>query len=245
MHIIEAKSVTKQFDGEPVLKGIDLNVDRGEILGVLGPSGSGKTTLVKCLIGAISFNQGQVDIKGVRIPNLQLMDSIGYMAQQDALYEDLSGLQNIVFFGRLKGLSKAEALVQAHALLDLVDLSKDKTKKTEHYSGGMKRRLSLSAALIGDPDVIVLDEPTVGIDPVLRELFWDEFRRLKDLGKVIIVTTHVMDEADKCDRLILLRDGKVIQNGTPQMIRSLTTQGTIEAAFIEAAAKETKEGAAS
>ncbi len=237
MHIIEAKSVTKQFGSEPVLKGIDLSVDPGEILGVLGPSGSGKTTLVKCLIGAIGLSGGQVDIKGTRIPNLQLMDSIGYMAQQDALYEDLTGLQNLVFFGRLKGLSKPDALAQAHALLGLVDLSKDKNKKTAHYSGGMKRRLSLSAALIGDPDVIVLDEPTVGIDPVLRELFWAEFQRLKSLGKVIIVTTHVMDEADKCDRLILLRDGRMIQNGAPQAIRALTAQGTIEAAFIEAAAK--------
>lgn len=242
MPMIEASHVTKQFDNEPVLKGIDLSVDPGEILGVLGPSGSGKTTLVKCLIGAIGLNQGHIEIKGTSIPNLQLMDSIGYMAQQDALYEDLSGLQNIVFFGRLKGLSKAEALSQAHALLDLVDLSKDKNKKAAHYSGGMKRRLSLSAALIGNPDVIVLDEPTVGIDPVLRELFWAEFQRLKNLGKVIIVTTHVMDEADKCDRLILLRDGKVIQNGTPQMIRSLTKQGTIEAAFIEAADIDTKGG---
>ncbi len=242
MPMIETSGLTKQFGSEPVLRGIDLNVDAGEILGVLGPSGSGKTTLVKCLIGAIGVNQGHIDIKGTSIPNLQLMDSIGYMAQQDALYEDLTGFQNIVFFGRLKGLSKPEAQSQAHALLDLVDLAKDKNKKAAHYSGGMKRRLSLCAALIGNPDVIVLDEPTVGIDPVLRELFWAEFQRLKSLGKVIIVTTHVMDEADKCDRLILLRDGRVIQNGTPQMIRSFTKQGTIEAAFIEAAAAEAKGG---
>ena len=242
MRMIEARGVSKQFGSELVLKGIDLCVDPGEILGVLGPSGSGKTTLVKCLIGAVGLDKGQVDIKGTRIPNLHLMDSIGYMAQQDALYDDLSGLQNIAFFGRLKGLSKSDALSQANALLDLVDLGKDKNKKAAHYSGGMKRRLSLSAALIGNPDVMVLDEPTVGIDPVLRELFWDEFRRLKALGKVIIVTTHVMDEADKCDRLILLRDGRVIQNGTPEMIKSLTMHGTIEAAFIEASAQEPKEG---
>ncbi len=242
MHMIEASGITKRFDSETVLRGIDLNVDPGEILGVLGPSGSGKTTLVKCLIGAIGLNQGHIEIKGTRIPNLKLMDSIGYMAQQDALYEDLSGLQNIVFFGQLKGLSKAEARAQAHALLDLVDLSKDKNKKAAHYSGGMKRRLSLSAALIGNPDVIVLDEPTVGIDPVLRELFWAEFQRLKSLGKVIIVTTHVMDEADKCDRLILLREGKVIQNGSPQMIKALTRRGTIESAFIQATAAESKGG---
>ncbi len=133
------------------------------------------------------------------------------MAQQDALYEDLTGLQNLVFWGGLKGMSKkGRQHAGSYTDMDLVDLGRDENKKVVHYSGGMKRRLSLIAALIGDPDVIVLDEPTVGIDPILRGSFWSEFRRLKMPGKAIIVTTHVMDEADKCDRLILLRDGKII-----------------------------------
>ena len=235
MHKIDAKNVNKCFGSEEVLKGIDLRVDSGEILGVLGPSGSGKTTLVKCLIGVLPLSGGQVSIDSVKVPNLALMDKIGYMAQQDALYEDLTGLQNLVFYGRLKGMARRDAQAQATSLMELVALGSDKQKKAGNYSGGMKRRLSLTAALIGSPDVIVLDEPTVGIDPVLRELFWEEFRRLKAQGKTIIVTTHVMDEADKCDRLILLRDGKVIQNGTPEALKSLTPEGTLESVFIRSA----------
>jgi len=238
MHTIEAQDLWKQFDKEEVLKGIDIVMEQGEILGILGPSGAGKTTLVKCLIGILNLNKGRVSINGTKIPNLQLMDHIGYMAQQDALYEDLTGLQNLVFYGRLKGMDKKQAAEQANTLMDMVELSKDKGKKVVHYSGGMKRRLSLTAALIGDPEVIVLDEPTVGIDPVLRELFWEEFYRLKKNGRAIIVTTHVMDEADKCDRLILLRNGNIIEDGAPEELKQKTGEGTLEAIFIQSARRE-------
>lgn len=238
MHTIEAQDLWKQFDKEEVLKGIDIVMEQGEILGILGPSGAGKTTLVKCLIGILNLNKGRVSINGTKIPNLQLMDHIGYMAQQDALYEDLTGLQNLVFYGRLKGMDKKQAAEQANTLMDMVELTKDKGKKVVHYSGGMKRRLSLTAALIGDPEVIVLDEPTVGIDPVLRELFWEEFYRLKKNGRAIIVTTHVMDEADKCDRLILLRNGNIIEDGAPEELKQKTGEGTLEAIFIRSARRE-------
>lgn len=234
-HSIEAVNVSKRFGDERVLNNVSLATKPGEILGVLGPSGAGKTTLIKCLIGTLKLSGGSVNINGVTIPDLKLMDSIGYMAQQDALYEDLSGLNNLAFFGRLKGMPKKEALLQAHSLMDMVGLGRDKAKKVVHYSGGMKRRLSLAAALIGDPCVIVLDEPTVGIDPVLRELFWQEFYRLKALGRTIIITTHVMDEAEKCDRLILLRDGGIIEDATPAELKEMTPLHTIESAFIAAA----------
>ena len=126
----------------------------------------------------------------------------------------------------------------------LVELDRDENKKVANYSGGMKRRLSLTAALIGNPDIMILDEPTVGIDPLLRELFWEEFRRLKELGRAIIVTTHVMDEAEKCDRLILIRGGEIIENGSPQELKSKTAQGTLEATFIESARRSAEEGGA-
>jgi len=238
MHTIEAQDLWKKFDREEVLRGIDLSMEQGEVLGILGPSGAGKTTLVKCLIGIQRLNKGRVRINGTGIPNLKLMDHIGYMAQQDALYEDLSGMQNLVFYGRLKGMDKKEATAQANDLMDMVELGKDKGKKVVHYSGGMKRRLSLTAALIGDPEVIILDEPTVGIDPVLRELFWEEFDRLKQKGRAIIVTTHVMDEADKCDRLILLRNGNIIEDGAPEELKAKTEEGTLEAIFIQSARRE-------
>jgi ABC-2 type transport system ATP-binding protein len=238
---IEAVDLWKQLGAEQVLQGIDLRMDAGEILGVLGPSGSGKTTLIKCLLGILSLNKGSVKINGTAIPNLKLMDNIGYMAQTDALYEDLTGLQNLVFFARLKGMKRKDAYAQACSLMKMVELSRDQEKKVVNYSGGMKRRLSLATALIGDPGIIVLDEPTVGIDPLLRDLFWQEFHRLKACGKAIIMTTHVMDEAEKCDRLILIRNGRIIRDGGPEQLKAETAEGTLEAIFIRSA-RQGREG---
>ncbi len=240
--VVVANGLYKQFGADEVLRGIDLCVAPGEIVGILGPSGAGKTTLIKCLIGTLGLNAGSVSIHGVPMPNLNMMDSIGYMAQQDALYDDLTGFQNLVFYGRLGGLTKRAAQAQAHERMALVELSGDENKKVAHYSGGMKRRLSLAAALIGDPDVLVLDEPTVGIDPVLREQFWREFQRLKAKGRAILVTTHVMDEAEKCDRLILLRDGTILEDGSPEQLKQKTPRGTLEAVFLESAKRQNEGG---
>jgi ABC-2 type transport system ATP-binding protein len=229
---VKAENVSVAFGRQRVLRGVSLELARGEILGVLGPSGSGKTTLIRCMLGMCRMDEGTTYILGRKIPDLDVMDRIGYMAQADALYEDLTGLENLIFFARLSGMRRAEAKARARELFALVGMQDDMGKRVVHYSGGMKRRLSLMAALIADPDVLVLDEPTVGIDPVLREIFWEEFRRRQARGRAVIVTTHVMDEAGRCDRLMLLREGVVMACDTPANLLKATGLGTIEAVFL-------------
>lgn len=231
--LIAAFNVEKKFGYEEVLKGIDFTLQKGEILGILGPSGSGKTTLIKCIIGMHKLNNGSINIMNTTIPNLKIMDNIGYMAQSDALYEDLTGIDNLIFFARLSGMKKKNAKQESMKLFDLVGLKGQEKKRVVHYSGGMKRRLSLAAALIRDPKIIILDEPTVGIDPVLRETFWLEFDKRKKEGKGIIVTTHVMDEAERCSRLILLREGKIIAFDQPDKLKSKYQCGSIEEVFLK------------
>lgn len=241
---VKAENVSVTFGRQRVLRSASLELARGEILGVLGPSGSGKTTLIRCILGMCRMDEGQVSILGRKIPNLDVMDSIGYMAQADALYEDLSGMENLVFFARLSGVGRGEAKARAKELFGLVGMQADMGKRVVHYSGGMKRRLSLMAALIADPEVLILDEPTVGIDPVLREVFWEEFRRRKALGRAVIVTTHVMDEAGRCDRLMLLREGVVMACDTPANLLKTTGLNDIEAVFLHYSRKMPEKEAA-
>ncbi len=240
---VQAEGVRVSFGKQQVLRGVDLDLGHGEILGVLGPSGSGKTTLIRCVLGMCGMDGGSVRLLGRSMPDLDVMDRVGYMAQADSLYDDLSGLENLIFFARLSGLGRAAAKQKAEELFALVGMQADMGKRVVHYSGGMKRRLSLMAALIADPEVLVLDEPTVGIDPVLREVFWQEFRRRKALGRAVIVTTHVMDEAGRCDRLMLLRDGVVIAGGAPDRLLKDTGLATVEEVFLHYAVQSGKEGA--
>jgi ABC-2 type transport system ATP-binding protein len=241
---VKAENICVTFGQQRVLRSANLALAKGEILGVLGPSGSGKTTLIRCILGMCRTDAGQVSILGRKIPDLDVMDSIGYMAQADALYEDLSGLENLIFFARLSGMRRGEAKARARELFALVGMQADMGKRVVHYSGGMKRRLSLLAALIADPEVLILDEPTVGIDPVLREIFWEEFRRRKARGRAVIVTTHVMDEAGRCDRLMLLREGVVMACDTPANLLKTTGLQDIEAVFLHYSRKMPEKEAA-
>jgi ABC-2 type transport system ATP-binding protein len=229
---VKAENVSVTFGHQRVLRAVKLALGRGEILGILGPSGSGKTTLIRCILGMCRMDAGNASVLGRRIPDLDVMDSIGYMAQADALYEDLTGRENLIFFARLSGLKRGAAKARARELFALVGMQDDMGKRVVHYSGGMKRRLSLMAALIADPEVLILDEPTVGIDPVLREVFWEEFRRRKARGRAVIVTTHVMDEAARCDKLMLLREGVVMACDTPENLLATTGLKSIEAVFL-------------
>jgi ABC-2 type transport system ATP-binding protein len=230
--IVSIRNVSKIFGKQTVLEEINLEIQKGEIFGLLGPSGAGKTTLVKQLIGLDLPTKGEVDLFGKRMPSLDLIQGVGYMSQSDALYTELSAKENLEFFATLYGLKGKERKRRIDEVMEIVQLSEHLTKLVSQYSGGMKRRLSLAAALLHEPDLLILDEPTVGIDPVLRQSIWDSFYELKNKGKTLIVTTHVMDEAEKCDRLGLIRDGHLIAIGTPDQLKQQTNATTIEEAFL-------------
>ncbi|GGA45165.1 ABC transporter ATP-binding protein [Psychrobacillus lasiicapitis] len=231
---IELIQVSKSFGKKNVLKAINIKVDAGQIFGLIGPSGSGKTTLVKIIVGMDQPSTGQVQVLNTQVPNLKLLQSIGYMAQADALYNDLTGQENLAFFASLYKLSKEVKKERIAYAANLVELTPHLSKKVLNYSGGMKRRLSLAIALIHDPQILILDEPTVGIDPELRKSIWAEIVRLKSEGKTILITTHVMDEAEKCDQLAMVRDGEIISNGSPATLKSHYNINSLEEVFLKA-----------
>ena len=225
--------VSKRFQKQQVLNKINLNIESNEIFGLIGPSGAGKTTLIRLIIGAAEADEGTIRIGDTTIPNLNILKDIGYMPQNEALYNDLSGYDNLIFFGSMYGIHKAALKKNAAEMLEFVGLADDGRKKVGLYSGGMKKRLSLAAALLAQPGLLILDEPTVGIDPLLRRRIWEQFRDLKAHGKTIIITTHVMDEAAMCDRIALIHDGRVIACDRPETLMAQTKNHTIEDLFFE------------
>lgn len=232
MEIVSIKQVSKSYGKQQVLKNINLDIFEGEIFGLLGPSGAGKTTLVKQLVGLDLPTSGEHFVFTEKMPSLALIEKIGYMAQSDALYEELTAKENLEFFASLYGLKGKHQKERIQEVMDIVQLTEHLHKLITNYSGGMKRRLSLAIALLHSPSLLILDEPTVGIDPVLRKSIWDAFYQLKKNGTTIIVTTHVMDEAEKCDRLGLIRDGSLIAVGTPDKLKIDTNSSSIEEAFL-------------
>ncbi|WP_235561130.1 ABC transporter ATP-binding protein [Bacillus sp. FJAT-28004] len=229
---VELQDINRSFGDRIVLDGITLTIPRGELFGLLGPSGSGKTTLIKLMTGIDQANAGTVRMLGEPMPQLKMLQAFGYMAQSDALYNELTGKQNLAFFGAMFGLKGALLQDRIHIVSRLVALTDHLHKQTVAYSGGMKRRLSLAIALLHEPKLLVLDEPTVGIDPVLRQSIWKELSALSKQGVTIIITTHVMDEAEKCDRLGLIRGGKLIAVDTPEALKQQAGCDTLEEAFI-------------
>jgi ABC-2 type transport system ATP-binding protein len=229
---IVLQKVNKFYGDKQVLKDIDLQVPFGQIYGILGPSGSGKTTIVKIMAGILEASSGQTYVLNKLMPALGLMNKIGYMAQSDALYSLLTAAENLRFFGSLYGMSKSQLDRRIPEVMDLVKLSDDLDTQVQAYSGGMKRRLSLAIAILHSPPVLLLDEPTVGIDPLLRRDIWLELYKLAEHGVTIIVTTHVMDEADKCHSLAMTRDGRLIAKGSARQLQAEIGVNSIEEAFI-------------
>ncbi|WP_454957264.1 ABC transporter ATP-binding protein [Gemella sanguinis] len=231
--LIEIEKLSKSFGEQKVLDKIDFKLESGEIVGLIGPSGSGKSTLIKTMLGMEKADDGEALVLDYKMPKREILSNIGYMAQSDALYEMLTGYENLDFFGKMKGVPSDKLKKEIEYIAEIVDLTNDLKKLVSKYSGGMKRRLSLAIALIGSPELLILDEPTVGIDPSLRKNIWKELFKQRDNGVGILVTTHVMDEAELTDKVGLLLNGNIIAFDTPQQLKEKNNVKTIEEVFLK------------
>ncbi|QPK93638.1 ABC transporter ATP-binding protein [Actinomyces sp. zg-332] len=230
--VLEVKEITKKYGDVPVLENISFDLDSGEIICILGPSGCGKTTLIRSILGMEKPNYGSVKVFSQELNDLNMLSKIGYMAQSSSLYDYLTGRQHLKFFGKFYKISPKVLEERIEYLADLLGLTQHLEKQVLTYSGGMKKRLAFAITLIHDPEIIILDEPTVGIDPVLRKRIWQEIIRLKNEGKSIIVTTHVMDEINACSKLLLLHSGHLVANDSPENLLEKTNTDSIEDMFI-------------
>ncbi|MBI3976226.1 MAG: ABC transporter ATP-binding protein [Armatimonadetes bacterium] len=224
--------LVRTFGPVRALNGLDLTVRGGEILGLLGPNGSGKTTLIRVIAGLLRPTAGSVVVLERRLPDRRVAARIGYMTQSAALYEDLTPRENLIFFGRLYGLTRADATRRAAALVDRVALSEKADAPVHQLSGGMRQRTNLACALIHQPDLLLLDEPTVGIDPRNRRSLWDHFYELHQGGATILLSTHIMDEVERCHRVAMIEQGQIIAAGTPEELRRGVGAATIEEAYL-------------
>jgi ABC-2 type transport system ATP-binding protein len=239
---VSAKDVRKRFGTLEALAGLDLEIRSGEIYGLLGPNGSGKTTFIRCVAGLIRPDAGAITVLGQTPRDAVAAGRVGYMTQAAALYGDLSVTENLAFFARLESVDDADRRIDE--VLRRVDLADRGSSIVSTLSGGMRSRVSLAAALLHTPDLLLLDEPTVGIDPVLRHEFWAHFRSLASSGVTILVSSHVMDEASRCDRLGLIRAGRVLAEGTATDLVRRAGAADLEAAFLKLAADVGPIGAA-
>lgn len=239
--LIKLKHLGKSFGNRNILHDVNLTVNPGEIVGLIGPSGSGKTTTIKTMLGMEKASQGTTLVLGKTMPNRLILGEIGYMAQSDALYESLSGRENLEFFGEMKGVTGKKLRQEVEHVNEVVELTKDLNQRIIDYSGGMKRRLSLAIALLGQPELLILDEPTVGIDPALRRKIWRELRVIRDKGQSVLITTHVMDETELTDRVALLLHGDVIAFASPKELEKQYNVPTIEDVFLKAEEEESHE----
>ncbi|MSW71665.1 MAG: ATP-binding cassette domain-containing protein [Actinobacteria bacterium] len=226
-NVIEVRDLVVVRGSREVLPGISLDVTAG-VTGLLGPSGCGKTTLMRALVGAQRLRSGSVEVLGEPAGSAPLRTRVGYVTQSASAYDDLTVAENLTFFARVLGVARDSA-EEAVASVGLAD---QRHQVVGRLSGGQRSRVSLAVALLGSPDLLVLDEPTVGLDPVLRRDLWGLFHRIAEGGAAVLVSSHVMDEAERCDRLLLMREGRIIADGSPGEIRTQTGTDDIEQAFL-------------
>jgi len=203
-------------------------------VGLLGPSGSGKTTILRSIVGVQAIQAGTITVLGKPAGSKDLRKRIGYFTQDASIYTDLTCLENLRYFAQILG----ESEISVQEVLELVDLTKNRKQLASSLSGGERARLALATALLGKPELLILDEPTVGLDPVLRRDLWNLFHRLADQGKTLLISSHVMDEADRCDTLFLLREGRVLASGTPHDLKAQAHTHEMESVFISLVEKK-------
>jgi ABC-2 type transport system ATP-binding protein len=236
--IIHLDKLTKTFGRSTAVNNVTLTIYSGEIFGILGPNGSGKTTTIKMLCGLQRPTSGSATILGAPIHTKAVMQHIGYMPQETALYFDNTVHENLAFFAGIYGLTNERFQHQEERLLDFVNLGQWRDALVSTLSGGMRHRLSLACALVHEPHVVFLDEPTVGVDPELRVRFWEFFNSLSKQGVTVVITTHYMDEADRCTRVGLLRQGVLIADGNPQDLKSRMGTTSLEEAYLQLAGRQ-------
>ncbi|WP_439675583.1 ABC transporter ATP-binding protein [Embleya sp. MST-111070] len=225
---IRAEGLRVVRGGRVVLDDVSFAVPRGSVTGLLGPSGCGKSTLMRAIVGVQARVSGRLDVLGLPAGHRRLRSAIGYVTQAPSVYADLTVRENLRYFGRLLGASADDL----DRVLREVDLTDRQDAAVARLSGGQRARVSLAAALLGTPELLVLDEPTVGLDPVLRRDLWGLFHRLAAGGVTLLVSSHVMDEAERCERLLLLRDGALLADDTPEALLARTGTRDAEAAFL-------------
>jgi ABC-2 type transport system ATP-binding protein len=226
--VVEVRDLVVVRGGREVLHGLGLDIGAGVVTGLLGPSGCGKTTLMRALVGVQRVASGTVTVLGEPAGSPPLRDRVGYVTQDPSVYPDLTVAENLAFFARVLGVDRAEI----DRCIDAVDLASHAGQVVAELSGGQRSRASLAVSLLKSPELLVLDEPTVGLDPVLRRDLWQLFHRIAEAGAAVLVSSHVMDEAERCDRLLLMRDGAVIADGAPDAILRQTGAPDVEHAFL-------------
>ncbi|MDQ6645122.1 MAG: ABC transporter ATP-binding protein [Chloroflexota bacterium] len=236
--IVVIEQLVKQFGKLRAVANLTMTINTGETYGLIGPNGSGKTTLIRMMVGLSRPSSGTITILGERMPSSKVSPRLGYMPQLSALYLDLTAKENMRFFCSIYGLRGKEQSRRIQEMLERVDLADRANDVVGKFSGGMRQRLSLACALVHGPRLVVLDEPTVGVDPELRRSFWDYFAQLNSEGVTIIVSTHHLDEASRCTRLGLMRLGVFLGQDTPQELLRQSGKDTMEDAFLYYAGRQ-------
>lgn len=227
---VDAKKVRILKGKALVVDDVSFTMRRGTVTGLIGPSGSGKTTLMRAIVGTQQVSSGKLEVLGRPAGSAELRASIGYVTQQPAVYDDLTVYQNVAYFAALVGTSRA----QVNEVIHQVDLADQSSQLVASLSGGQRARVSLAVALLGEPELLVLDEPTVGLDPILREELWSLFAELAAKGTALLISSHVMDEAEKCEDLLLLRQGKLLWHDSRQELLERTKTPNVQEAFMAA-----------